>query len=952
MGTSARAAKRRMDSIDTGPIRIEGTDTCNQPLQHLYQNFRQVLDDPPPATDAPPEARASFSAKRDFFEQRFKTPPPTYDSPPRQQAQKIITTITTTSTSARSNVPDRTSSSSNESPSVDRVLEQAVELQKLSHINATKNDAQQQPVVVERSEQYQVFLDSLNHEVRRTASISRTSVVPVTKTGHATDLDQAQAQIERLTDDHQAIQKLTRALQEHNQATTNEYKRLPSQTNTAPSSPLLAPSSALHDRTNVPVASEFAVIDALLNNPLGSTDDKCNYSSQQRSNDIVSNLHKPDFIHSLKESTVTRKESNSRKKSKDKKTAATMETTEPAALTPIAPPPEAPLAAKAAEPTVTSSTEKTPLIEPKAKTKPPKENKKKAKPKSKQKSINGDYQVIDAIISSPISLRLPDSYLTKYKVSPPLSQSSPLLSLLPTTSSPVVTTSTAPKDHPVSTLDKNQTLFNLARIVHELHLHHAAALLASTTISAPSKINTNIESKDSLASTKRSVAAAGTANETVRQQSSREQKQQPQEMRQKPEPIKPRIIYRYIDEQGRVLKMSSIPPSQLREQPSQQYAYPHNEPAHFYGRHIAVDDERRHPLPQYEQRATWQGESKLPTTLTREDFELRDKRVPLLSDQAVPMTRTIPVSLERDYASRIPSQQQQQRTYQYPNQPNVKLAWLPLSYQAEQQYMPSGAAGYDTDSTISERSGTYRPYDYAPIDSHYRYSNRPLFYNDHHHNRSPGPSYYPPPPSLPYGGRGISPDYATSGAGGLSRNYIEVFRGGDFRETKPSEIYSLPLSDHLRTSPVLSASNRHSRYDQYQSEKYGTMSHRPGMPSSLSQPNYHYSNPRYHPSVPPAPPTVYYTHRSPQHHHRTVQSSPNPDYSNYLRQSRSFDYRPLRTKLQREYKITPNLLVDEWDYPSTPEKMKYSTTSATTTTNRSGVSSPDDVFITNRTNIS
>ncbi|CAF4890580.1 unnamed protein product, partial [Rotaria magnacalcarata] len=75
-----------------------------------------------------------FSAKRDFFEQRFKTPPPTNDSLPRQQqAQKIVTTITTTTTTATAaaastgptyNVQDRTSSSSNESPSVDRVLEQ------------------------------------------------------------------------------------------------------------------------------------------------------------------------------------------------------------------------------------------------------------------------------------------------------------------------------------------------------------------------------------------------------------------------------------------------------------------------------------------------------------------------------------------------------------------------------------------------------------------------------------------------------------------------------------------------------------------------------------------------------------------------------------------------------------------------------------------------------------
>ncbi|CAF4547460.1 unnamed protein product, partial [Rotaria magnacalcarata] len=80
-------------------------------------------------------------------------------------------------------------------------------------------------------------------------------------------------------------------------------------------------------------------------------------------------------------------------------------------------------------------------------------------------------------------------------------------------------------------------------------------------------------------------------------------------------------------------------------------------------------------------------------------------------------------------------------------------------------------------------------------------------------------------------GRGISPEY-----GGLSRNYIEVFRGGDFRETKPSEIYSLPLSEQMRTSPNFPSSSRHSRYDQYQSERYGTMLNRNNIPST--QPAY------------------------------------------------------------------------------------------------------------------
>ena len=74
MGTSARAAKRRMDS-DSGPVRIEGTDIYNQQLQHHYQNVRQILEDQQASqtanVDTSPESRQSFSEKRDFFEQRF-----------------------------------------------------------------------------------------------------------------------------------------------------------------------------------------------------------------------------------------------------------------------------------------------------------------------------------------------------------------------------------------------------------------------------------------------------------------------------------------------------------------------------------------------------------------------------------------------------------------------------------------------------------------------------------------------------------------------------------------------------------------------------------------------------------------------------------------------------------------------------------------------------------------
>ncbi|CAF1395094.1 unnamed protein product [Rotaria sordida] len=977
MGTSARAAKRRIDS-DSGPIRIEGTDTYNQQLQHHYQNVRQILDDQQQDlnisnVDTSPESRQSFSAKRDFFEQRFKTPPPTYDAPPRQQQpQQIITTITTTTSVPTTNIHDRTSSSSNESPSVDRVLEQAVELQKMSNINTMKNDSQT-PVIIERTEEYQVFLDSSNHEIRRTPSISRTSIVNVTKTGYATDLDQAQAQVERLSDDHQAIQHLTRILQEHNVTTINEYKRLPSQTNQNLTAISTVPSDVLNDRTNLPITSEYTVIDALVNNPIGTIDGKYHNLLNKRYNDIRTNLRNPEYINSLKQSTTTTttKSKESKKKSKEKKpkekkskkkslSSSKTDTIGQTAVTSPVNTPES-LLNQTTEPIITTAlVEQTPLIDPKEKKKQDKENKKASKKKSKQKSKNEDYQVVDAIISSPISLRLPDSYLVKYNVNPSRSLSSPLQSnpssVTPNTVVVTTTTTATPKDNTISVSEKNQTLYHLVKIVSELQAHHAAALKSALNTVPSKTTTTTIGSKAPIVLTKQSVPVI---HGIVHQQPLLEQQQQRPiissshhvETNLQSEPVKPRVIYRYMDEQGHILKISSVPPSELRDQPAQQYTSYTTESPYLYGRHIATDDERRHPLPQYEQHATWQGEPKLPTTVTREDLELRDKRVPQLSEQYIPNGRTIPVLIEHERTLKHSSQPPPpppQRTYHHPNQQNVKLAWLPLSYPADQA-LPTGTAGYDTDSTISDRSAAHRAYDYVPIDSQYRYSNRP-FYEDYHYNRSPGATYYRQPPSVYCSGRGMSPEY-----GGLSRNYIEVFRGGDFRETKPSEIYSLPLTEQMRTSPNYPSSGRHSRYDQYQSERYGTMLNRNNtIPSSSSQQMPYYNSlpkTRYQHNIPPS--TVhassYYTHRSP-YHHRTVQSSPNPDCKNYVRHSKSFDYRPLRTKLQREYKITPNLLVDEWDYPQATDNIKYSTTTTASTTNRSGVSSPDDVFISNRTN--
>lgn len=972
MGTSARAAKRRIDS-DSGPIRIEGTDTYNQQLQHHYQNVRNIDDDQQTHsvdTDTSPESRQSFNAKLDFFEQRFKTPPPTYDAPPRQQqGQKIIKTIT--------NLQDRTSSSSNESPSVDRVLEQAVELQRLSSSTGPKSESQL-PFVIERTEQYQVFLDSANHEIRRTPSISRTSIIPVGKATHATDLDQAaQAQIERTTDDHQAIQNLTRVLHEHNITTINEYKRLPSQNN--PSTPSSVPTTILHDRTNSPIKTDCSVIDALLNNPLGTTDDKHNQLLAVRSSEIETNLHNPEYLNTLKQPIQTSKKSSSKppkekkvkekpakekkvkekpvkeKKVKEKpvkekkgkrKTSKTTDTVEHSVVTPLVNTPESVPKQTTEHITTTSiTTEQTPLIDPKEKKKQEKENKKQTKTKSKDKSKDKDYKVIDAIIGSPISMRLPEPYLTKYDASPTLVQ----LSAIPSVAPPIrkdTIVATPPSPPPTTTptqgskekkspaTGKHQTLQHLTKMVDDIRSHYLTAVAASST-TAPTT-----QSKESVVTSKPYEPNGKHVGQSPRPDGISKQT----DIRPLSEPSKPRIIYRYMDEQGRILKISSTPPSQLRDQPAQQYTYRNTEPPYLYGRNIVSDDDRRHPLSQYEQRATWQGESKLPTTVTREDFESRDKRVPQIIEQSIPTSRTVPVTVEHEHPSRPSSQQQHtqsSRTYHYPNQQNVKLAWLPLSYPGDPQYLPSGTAGYDTDSTISERSTNFRPYDYGSNDPHYRQSHR-LLHNEHY-NRSPGPTYYSPPPLFPHGGRGISPEYG----GGVSRNYIEVFRGGDFRDNKPSEIYSLPLTEHIRTSPIFPTQTRNSRYDQYQSERYGTISNRENLPPSYYSNTLPHS--RYQTNIPSS--TVYtssyYTHHQPPSH-RTVQRSPNPDYNSYVRQSKSFDYRPLRTKLQREYQITPNLLVDEWDYPQNTDSMKCSTT--TSTTNRSGLSSPDDVFISTRTN--
>jgi hypothetical protein len=839
MGTSARAVRRRVDN-DAGPIRIDGTDIYNQQLQHDYQNVRQILEDQQPNqltnVDQSDESRQSFSAKRDFFEQRFKTPPSTYDSPPREQlppTQKIITTITTTTRTSPTLVNRRSASLNNSPVSIDRLLEQAPELQKITHLNSLRTDSPQ-PFVIERKEQYQLVLDPTKQE------ILRASTNPTAKTSRVTDLDQAQVQVNRFSDDHHAIQQLTRALQDHNITTTNEYKRLPSQTspiliNTTTTTTTTYPSNII--LADQPITSEFSVIDALLDNPLGTNNTQQNRLMHRRFTDIRSNLRNPDYVTFLKQSIIKKK--TKKKKSKKKQ---------------IPKPVSGPLVDKETQLTESMidpnwiSAEETPLLSLKE---IKKQEQKKLKTKSKQLSKNTNYHVIDAILNSPISIRLPDSYLAKLKIRRPPSQLS--------STSPITSRYTnIPLPQQSYTKAKNETVYGLAKVVNELMLHHAAAVTASNQTNTkgpqqsmrPTNLNTVIQQQYPLMNN----------NQYETHLSS--------------EPIKPRIIYRYLDEQGNVLKLSPTPPSQLHEiipEQTRQNFYHNTEPTYLHSRKIAIDDE---------QRATWHKESKLPKTIKREDFELQDRRIPQLSEQPVLTTRAIPVSIEREHSKNTPS-------YQPSNQEHVKLTWLPLSHQYEQQDNLVGPTGYDTDSTNSDNSTTYRHYDYAPIDPNYRRSNRPLL-----QNRSPGRSCHaspPPPPHSSYINRGISPEY---GGNNVSRNYIEVFRDG---ETKPSQVYSLPFNEPISTN------HRHSRYDQYQAENDRKKHFLSSSPNS-----------RYERIIPISPTS----HHDPSHHH-TVHSSPTRDYiyfDNYLRQSKSSDYRPLRTKLQREYKITPSLLVDEWDH--------------------------------------
>ncbi|UJR33349.1 hypothetical protein I4U23_020798 [Adineta vaga] len=856
MGKSARAAKRRLDGDTTRPTRIEGIDTYNQPSQNFYQNVGNNLENQKPLNSTSNEpGQESFSAKRDFFEQRFKTSAPTYDSPPRDQQQlspQIVTTITTTTTSTPSKLVSRTSLPSNESlPTINRLLEQATEIQKRTTDNSSNQNASQQSLVIERTEQCQVYLDRTNHDQRHTSPAS------VRKTNLVTDLDQAQAQVNRLTDDHQAIQQLTRVLQENQvssptttpppppppqpSTTTNQSQRLSS----APGNPVLINTTTtttttiptditLVNRNNKTVASEFTVIDALLDNPIGTTNSKQNDTLHTRFNNIISNLQNSDYMSILRQS-LTRK--SKRKNSKQDQNQLSQTSTN-------------------------AASEQTSLIDSKQN----KKNKKKNKNKSKTTPYT-NYEVIDAIINSPIILRLPESFLRKYNVRPPASQLSP--------TPPLTTRNNNILSH--KQLDNRATNDTDRNLVNERRLHHTP----TSTPTFPTNLN-------DLQQTNRSNY----------------QQSPVRSYNQSGAPIKPRIIYRYIDERGNVLKYSSVPPSQLREVPSKQSPpspYQNVEPKYFNSRQIIRDDHHSKP-----ERRTWQDHKGYSST-RRDDLDYQDKRRSQLSERSLPIARAIPVTVEREQTRRAPSLQQ--RPYQSPNQQNIKLSWLPLTPQFDQPHIGGAAVDYETDSTGSDHSITYPTYEYKPNDSH---NNRPLFRHDYYQNRSPSLTFNQSPTRSSHDYRNQSPDYSLAN---ISRNYIEVFRDG---AANPSEIYSVPLSEPRRRKL------RHSRYDKHQAEKSGKISnssiskHNKAMPSSSSPSNH----------------DSFYSH--------TTHGSPNHDsvqFDNYLPQSKSFDYRPLRMKLQREHKITPSLLVDEWDHPDeiipTPS---YKTTS---------VSSPDDVFLKN-----
>ena len=228
-------------------------------------------------------------------------------------------------------------------------------------------------------------------------------------------------------------------------------------------------------------------------------------------------------------------------------------------------------------------------------------------------------------------------------------------------------------------------------------------------------------------------------------------------------------------------------------------------------------------------------------------------------------------------------QQQNQRIFHQSGQQNTALASLPsLSHPSEKQFI---SVNNVDDSTTDDQSVKHQVYNSTSMNPSYSsYHNRSLLQNTDYPSKSPKRTQYSVTPSSYRINREKSTEHDNTAP---VRNYLEIFRNG---EANPSECYSLPIN-----KPV-SKGYYHSFYDSHKKicpeksnfDPFSSDSQDDELILSSSTCNSY-------------------------HHPQTIQNSPDHDntlYDNCLRQSKLFDYRPLRTKLQREYKITPSLLID------------------------------------------
>lgn len=927
MGTYARAAKYRNEG-DMGPVRIDNTDTHYEQIQRLPQNFRPVSgNEQSHQIIIADQSRPPSNMRQASFEQSMQRPSSTYDAPPLecQPIQKVITTITTT-TKAVPTLINRSSSANRSSSTNEPPNEQTSQLQKSTGVTIVKNDANQ----ARTHEQ---------HSVNANVSENRVLInLPMLKTNGSTDLDKAQAHLNTINDDHQAIKHLSQALHEHNKTIVNEYKRLPSQTNSGLINTTITTTTTKFDPTSKPTNNEFTVIDALLDNPLGSYDDEHNNTLHKRFSNIVSNLKNSE---SANLSTSSGQKDTTNKSSKVI-TTKIVNTTIMDQQTPLK---------ESTTGATSNSSEQNQSLSAKSKKKKDKENKK-SKTKSKQSPKDANYQVIDALIGSPTSTYLPDEYLTKYKVVPPLSSIPCIASI----SNAIQST------QPSNTKSKNDTLHNLVNIVNELMLHHSASLVAATTV-------TKTEVQQSVKPTN--------LTQTVQpQQQQQPQKQQPEQpvteanqatVQSQSRPVTPRVIYRYMDDQGNVLKLSSTPPSKLRESkpdPARQYSYRYIEPSTVDTRQMIRDDERASRRSEYEQYTARQDSSrpKVVTILTRDNLNAQGKgaldlnsTVPeqprqysyrtiettyiptqqvakddenacrrreyeqrvLQRDDPRPTISTsrgefeqdrrraqsyerpssrpqpVPVTVEyRDSVKTAPPEQQY--VYHHHPQENVSLTWLPLRHEQQPAY-------YNIDSTIHERAPTYRTYEYVPTQAYCCHNNQAVPQNVIYRDQPSGHACYSCPTLGSYISSSPLSEYECHGC---PRNYIEVFRGD---EVLPSEVYSLPLNE------ILAATHRYSYVDENEHRKDGDH-----IRSRSSQ----------------RPSEKFVSSKSTHELHRQNMSPSNSNYditrnNNQLSQSKSFDYRPLRTKLLREHDMASRLISDESNsYPTAVPAFYYRQTNA------------------------